>query len=378
MIQFSIQISDLIHLCKLAANVTRKRENVRAAQFVLFSIGDDTSILTATSSDVENTLITTHLLINKGAPGVVAVHAEKLLAVASDLSREYTNLTVQETTDSRLTLAAGKSKVTLACLPKQKYLDVPAIPSTSQCIVVPQIQLKQSIAAVQHAIAESGNRVFCSALISYEDSRLKLVGANGPKLAVATIHNIPDTDAPDFSAILDRRTLEILAKTICTSPNEDMHMSSMGTKACFSTPGRTLIASTIADTYPDYTRIFPKTILFSTIIPTINLINKLQIVNTMTFDSHFTKWNFLKDTLTITSRDSEIGDAKEEITLQQTLEDPFTIGLNSKFVLDTLKALVSWKLKDTALSFSGDTTPVCITGTQQNIDVQTLIMPMRL
>lgn len=126
--------------------------------------------------------------------------------------------------------------------------------------------------------------------------------------------------------------------------------------------------------YPDYRLIMPKSTNLTIRMVRTDFLSAIRRVNPLTNEkTKSIKLLFQTDLLTINSSNSDLGEAREELSVEYSGE-PLDIGFNSKFLLEALAVMKSENIE---LHMKDSTSPVILVGTDERHHTY-VIMPMRV
>ena len=100
----------------------------------------------------------------------------------------------------------------------------------------------------------------------------------------------------------------------------------------------TFFTKLINGKFPDYSRIIPKEIAKTIVLPKTIIIDSIKQITTISNDMKIT---LFKETITFESLSNDNIEAKTEITHQTTFDEPFIIAVNSRYILDFLSQIDS-------------------------------------
>jgi DNA polymerase-3 subunit beta len=130
----------------------------------------------------------------------------------------------------------------------------------------------------------------------------------------------------------------------------------------------------IEGTYPSYENVIPADTKKSLIIERDSFSKVLRRISVMSRErASAVKCDIEKDTLVVSSSNPDIGEAKEEISVDYK-DEKLSLGFNARYIIDVLGAMMSEKV---ILKLQDPLSPVLIKE-EGNEDYQCVIMPMRI
>lgn len=140
--------------------------------------------------------------------------------------------------------------------------------------------------------------------------------------------------------------------------------------------GINFLTRMIEGNYPDYETVIPRHNDKIAIVDKNSLIASLKRVSVLSRERQNavkTEWD--KDLLIISSSDPEIGEARDELTVDYQGE-PFIIGFNARYLIEALERITSDKAK---ITMSEPDKAVYITdGETASFVYECVVMPLRL
>src|SRR6187549_1968897 len=164
-----------------------------------------------TTSDLEIQVRTVAELGGDGSNFATTVGARKLIDILRSMPADQ--VVTLSATQSKLTLAGGKSRFTLQTMPADDFPLVQESADFGPAFSVPQKALRGLIAQVHFAMAVHDIRYYLNGILFVAEGRsLTLVATDGHRLglAQATLEN----DIPKQEVILPRKTVLELARLL--------------------------------------------------------------------------------------------------------------------------------------------------------------------
>lgn len=208
--------------------------------------------------------------------------------------------------------------------------------------------------------------------ISVKNGILQFVGIDGFRLAIRR----QKTDiTKDFEFVVSGKAISEVVKLI-DEKTEDIDITVGKRLLSFNIGGYVFISRLLDGEFVNFEKIIPTEQKEKTVISCPDFINTVERVSLLINDSFTTpiRCAFENTCVNITCA-TAMGRVKEKFAL--TLEgSEFEIGLNSRYLLEALRACDAGKI---TVKFNGPNTGVLITPENENdIDFLYLIMPMRL
>lgn len=204
------------------------------------------------------------------------------------------------------------------------------------------------------------------------DKNVILAATDSYRLAQYSLTN---TTLPDITTIIPYRTVLEIVRIAKSDLQDTLQIGMSKNEIIFSTKDLQLTSQLIEGSYPDYTKIVPKTSNTIVAVAKDELINSLKIASLFSRESaHTVTLKTTKDSLEIHSEGSQIGVNNATISAKITGQNQ-EINLNARYLLDTLSAM---KSKTIQIELQGKLEPCLLRNTVKKDDQNFhIIMPLR-
>ena len=252
-------------------------------------------------------------------------------------------------TQSKLTLAGGKSRFTLQTMPADDFPLVQESADFGPAFSVPQKALRGLIAQVHFAMAVHDIRYYLNGILFVAEGRsLTLVATDGHRLALAQA--TLETDIPKQEVILPRKTVLELQRLL-KDDDTTIEMRFAPNQAKFSFAGMEFVTKLVEGKFPDYNRVIPKNHKNKVTLGRGPLLQSLQRAAILTSEKFKgVRVNIEPGTLRIASSNAEQEEAMEELEIDYG-GDTIEIGFNVTYLIDALtnmgQEMVTVELQDT-------------------------------
>ena len=291
-------------------------------------------------------------------------------------SAAMVTLTAPHGDETRATIAAGRARFRLNCLPPEDFpLAPPAgLESTAAGaqFEIAASALADLFASVEHAISTEETRYYLNGIYLHpEGLALRAAATDGHRLARLSI-DAPDGAASFAPTILPRGAVAVLDKLLAaaakSSPDALVTVRAEGTlgsagqaaRLRFAMPAADdgeveLVTKSIDGSFPDYTRVIPDSPEVTVRIDRAGLIEAVKRVSVLAESkTRVVRCLLEPDKLTVSVVRPDLGDGQEELACDYDGAG-LTLGLDSTYLLAALRALAC----DTvALGLSGPAGPV--------------------
>ena len=300
-----------------------------------------------TTSDLEIQVRTTAELGGDGSNFATTVGARKLIDILRSMPAEQ--IVTLSSTQTKLTLAGGKSRFTLQTMPADDFPLVQESADFGPAFSVPQKTLRGLIAQVHFAMAVHDIRYYLNGILFVAEGKsLTLVATDGHRLALAQA--TLETDIPKQEVTLPRKTVLELQRLL-KDDDTTIEMRFAPNQAKFSFAGMEFVTKLVEGKFPDYNRVIPKNHKNKVTLGRGPLLQSLQRAAILTSEKFKgVRVNIEPGTLRIASSNAEQEEAMEELEIDYG-GDTIEIGFNVTYLIDALtnmgQEMVTVELQDT-------------------------------
>ena len=300
-----------------------------------------------TTSDLEIQVRTVAELGGDSTNFATTVGARKLIDILRSMPSDQT--VTLSATQSKLTLAGGKSRFTLQTMPADDFPLVQESADYGPVFSVPQKALRGLVAQVHFAMAVHDIRYYLNGILFVAEGKsLTLVATDGHRLALAQA--TLETDIPKQEVILPRKTVLELQRLL-KDDDTTIEMRFAPNQAKFSFGGMEFVTKLVEGKFPDYNRVIPKNHKNKVTLGRAPLLSSLQRAAILTSEKFKgVRVNIEPGTLRIASSNAEQEEAMEELEIDYG-GDAIEIGFNVTYLIDALtnmgQEMVTVELQDT-------------------------------
>lgn len=331
--KISIERGALLNGLAKAQSVVERRNTIPILANVLIEADGNEASFRATDLDIEVIDKATAQVERAGATTVSAVTLHEIVRKLPDGA--LVTLT-DDGASGRLTVEAGRSKFSLATLPKEDF-PVMATSEYDANFSVAAPVLRRLFDKSKFAISTEETRYYLNGVYMHvaagENGQvLRCVATDGHRLARI---DAPVPDGADGMAgiIVPRKTVAELRKLL---DDDDMNVavSVSETKVRFATPHITLTSKVIDGTFPDYTRVIPQGNTRRMEVDATEFARAVDRVATVSSErSRAVKLSLEEDRLVLSVNAPDSGAAEEELGVAYS-DEPLEIGFNAKYLLE--------------------------------------------
>ena len=321
-IQKSIIENILVH----AQPFLEKKDTSQITSHVFIDVSNSNLTIKATDYEI-GFLVSTdnvHIIGN----GSVTSNGKKLLDIIRILKDGDISLEVK---NNMLYISQAHSNFKL---PTFSYSEFPEFPS---------YEGKARISIDSHSLIESLKKITPSidtnnpkfelngALIDIKQDSINFASTDTRRLAVV---NIPNQSSSELSIIVPRKAIVEIQKLFF----DDIELYYDETNLIIHSNQYTFFTKLINGKFPEYSRIIPKEIANTLTLPKATMIESIRQITTISTDVKIT---FLNDLISFESLSDDNIEAKTEINFSTGFSSPFTVAINSKYLLDFLNIINS-------------------------------------
>ena len=298
------------------------------------------------------------------------ISAKKLLDICRSLP-EAVDIDMVSS-DSRITVKAGKSRFNLQTLPAADYPVMSKVASAGVSINISQLELKKLLKQVEFAMAQQDIRYYLNGLLlEVNENNLNLVGTDGHRLSFTSTKLAQTYDKTEV--ILPRKTVVELIKLLDDSPDEVMIEISAG-QVNFAFNEVRLISKVIDGKFPDYHRVIPTGHQNTFSVNRMMILTAMQRASILSNEKYRGIRMVLSDNnLKLISTNTEQEEAEEELEVDYK-KDALDIGFNVTYLIDVLN---NTQQENVNFSFA-DANSSCLITVPGDDNYKYVVMPMRI
>jgi len=293
---------------------------------------------------------------NVSEAGALTANGKKLLDIIRILKDEEVEISQQ---DNMLHIKQKKSKFKLPIFDANEFVQFPKYENKPQ-IEIDSLQLIRSLKKITPAI-DTNNPKFelNGALLDISKDAINFVSTDTRRLAIMKTTSNAQTE---LMLIIPKKAIIEIQKLFIEKIDilyDETHLMIKSTNSFFFT-------KLINGKYPDYQRIIPKSIKS---ILTLNKSSMIEAIRQITTISNDVKLKIDNSAIYFESLSEDNIEAKTEMLLEKGLDEPVTLAVNSRYILDFLAQIETTEflieLNDANLPF------ILKSG-----DFQTIVMPI--
>jgi len=318
----SILENILIH----ASPFLEKKDTSQITSHVYMNVSNSKLILKATDYEIGFLVSTDNLKIEK--EGSVTANGKKFLDIVRILKDDEINL---ELKNDNLLISQGHSNFKLPTFSYNEFPEFPTYEGKSR-ISIESHTLIESLKKITPAI-DTNNPKFelNGALIDIQNNSINFAATDTRRLAVVTINNQSDNE---LSIIIPKKAIVEIQKLFF----DNIELYYDDTNLIIHSQQYTFFTKLINGKFPEYSRIIPKETNYNLVLPKAIMIDSIKQITTISTDLKIT---FMNDIISFESLSDDNIEAKTEISYNTDFSEPFSIAINSKYLLDFLNSIHS-------------------------------------
>ena len=301
--------------------------------------------------------------------GDIVINAKLL----SDILRRMNGVQVEISADSRLNcnIKCGEATFDIMGMAAEDFPEMPNAGNGNSVVIDGKV-LSEMVKGTFFATAqnEGAKPILTGINVTVEDGIMQFVAIDGYRLAIRK-HKVDISS--DFSFIITGRAISEAVKLI-DEETEKVEINVGERLICFNINGYDFISRLLEGEFVNYQKTIPAEYNQRVVVNTRELINTVERVSLLISESFSTPVRcYFNELNVVLSCATSVGRATE--TFNTKVEgDNFEIGLNSRYLLDALKAAETEQVQ---ILFNGPNAGVLIKPVEGD-DFKYMIMPMRL
>lgn len=358
---------DFLQALNLVQGIVERKNVMPILANVLIETEKDSLIISATDLEVAVIL---HVPAQILKTGKVTVLFKTLFDIIKESSS--TEIIISQTDESRLHITCQNSQYKVFMMPVEEFPKLPEIKGHFQKI--PAAVVMSMLDVVSFAMSSDETRQHLNGILLEKsaENHFAFVATDGHRLAL--VHKDLQISMKQNKVILPRKGVTELRKMISHASEFEMAVSER--HIFIRDQKQTLFIRMIDGDFPDYHQVIPQSSDKNTVVlvPRLDFIGALKRVSLLSHDrSRGVSLYFCKDSLSISSSNPDLGEAKEEIVL--SYKGPIlSVGFNAKYLLDVFSVIKEDTVK---MEFSDEISP-CLVSIPSDPDFLSVIMPMRM
>lgn len=296
-----------------------KKDTSQITSHVCFEVQGNTLVVKAT--DYEVGLIIESDQVSVEMSGSITANGKKLLDIVRILKE---NEIVLETVQNTLHIQQGHSNFKLPTFNANEFPSFPEFTDKPKIGIDSQL-LVESLKKITPS-TDTNNPKFelNGALIDIQSDQINFVSTDTRRLAIVNINNSNETE---LSIIVPKKAIVEIQKLFF----DNIEIYYDNTYLIIRSDQYVFFTKLINGKFPDYTRIIPKEITKTLMLPKAPMVDAIKQITTISNDLKIT---FTGQTIEFESLSDDNIEAKTELNLETGFESPFMFAVNSRYILD--------------------------------------------
>jgi DNA polymerase-3 subunit beta len=286
------------------------------------------SKLTLKATDYEIGFLVQTDHVNILEEGAITANGKKFLDIVRILKNDDVTLEVK---NNLLHISQAHSNFKLPTFAHNEFPEFPKYENKPR-ISIESHTLIESLKKITPAIDNNNPKFELNgALIDIKKESINFASTDTRRLAVVEIQN---NNNEELSLIIPKKAIVEIQKLFF----ENIELYYDETNLIIHSQQYTFFTKLINGKFPEYSRIIPKELANTLLLPKSSMIEAIKQITTISND---VKISFLKDIITFESLSDDNIEAKTEINFPTNFEELFSIAINSKYLLDFLNSIQS-------------------------------------
>lgn len=367
--KFSCSQQNLAKSLNVVSKAVTARTTIPILKGILMKVTEDGMLIMA-ASDLDLS-IETRFEVDNAEVGEIVVQA-KLFA---DIIRKLPSGEVSiEQTGENILIKCASSEFNIIGMTSDEFPNISVETDTNEKISFDRETLKEMIRKTSFAASiDEARGVITGVLIEMKERSLNMVALDGFRMAVAR-ENI--SNGKEQSIIIPAKNLNEISKIISENDteNSNIELYISDKRAIFIIENTRVVLRLLEGEFVDYNMILPKEGKCRVVVNKNDLLESIERASLLAKvgKNNLIKLDMSENNMEITSK-SEEGNVKEEIIISKEGDD-LTIGFNSKYMIDALKAIEDDEIE---MSFNTRINPFILKPLTGN-SYEYLVMPVRI
>ncbi|MDP3390940.1 MAG: DNA polymerase III subunit beta [Methylococcaceae bacterium] len=399
--KFIINREEILVPLQQIVSVIEKRQTMPILSNVLMVIEEDQLILTGTDLEIQiiakiniardgvyaENLPGAGSAIAAATPGSITVPARKFLDICrllpngAEIKFELQNDIARDgvyaenlpgTGSAKVKIASSRSRFSLSCLPADNYPEFAEFELENH-LFINAGKFKKALDKTVFCMANQDVRYYLNGLLlNISNSRLKLVGSDGHRLAVFE-DQLEQPAGFEARIIMPRKGVQELNRLL-DNPDIDLKVEFSSSNVRIFINNLVFSAKLVDAKYPDFSKVFGQEFLNQIHIQKQlfkEALTRVAILSNEKFKG--VTLDITSDSMRISTHNPEHDEAEEELIIEYTGE-PLTIAFNAQYLLDAVSNLDS----ELAVLTIASNISSCIIDEPNDSIYKFVVMPMRL
>ncbi len=365
--KFKVERDTILREVSLSQEIISSRNSLSVLSNVLIETADGALVLRATDLKIG---FETKIDAEVTEQGKTTVFCDKLLGILRALPPGEVSFELEE--DGALTIRPLFKNIDfqLRSIQAEKFPELQLIADEAY-FEVSQKEFLDMIAQTVFAVSDDETRYFMNGVyVENIEGDLVMVATDGRRLAY--VRKTPEQEIKEFDGIIvPPKVLQLIRKLASGKGTFSMAITEKNLFVQFE--NQKISSALIEGQFPNYQRVIPESQSYAVTIVRDEMLEALRRVSLLVEKSKRIYLNVTEGGLTLSSEESEVGVAHEEISCEY--EGPDTqIAVNYGYVMDPLRVIAS---DNVTINFTEATRALTIYSVPRE-DYFHIVMPMQL
>ncbi len=365
--QFECARGELLEKVQIVQKGVSTRSTLPILTGILFKAEDNKLFLSSTDLEISIKCVCD---INTITPGSVVIPARLIGDVLRNLPEALVKLNSNKSTN-QVELECEKAKFNIKVLPPEDFPKTPELKKEQSCTVKSKLFI-DALKQITKATSKDETRpVLTGVLFKISENKLKMVATDSYRLAIKEIECTSSMNK-QVKLVIPGRVLDEIIK-IAPKEESEVRLLIGENQAGFEFDSIQIITRLIEGEFPKYQQLIPESYQVQLKLNKEVLTGATKRVSLLALNNAPIKVSIRDKSLTISSQSSEVGEAIEELDLEEKTE-PITIAFNAQYLLD---GLLSIKSENIILEIISPINPALLR-VEEEKDFLYLVMPVRI
>jgi len=324
---------DLLKAVNIAdACIGSKNSNTVLSNCLLNASAESIEIL-ATDNEIA---IRTRIDAVSDKEGSFAANGKKMSQILREFPSGETSLSISSAYQVNFKADGIKGKYTLLGQSSDSYPEIPAF-EEENAIEIEQATFKEMLKKVIHAASsEAIKPVFNGIYVAFENGNMTMVATDSRRLSFIT--RKLDSELPEKGVIIPLKTVNQVLRVLGNDGN--MLFSYNDSQVFFRIEDTEIISRVVDGKFPNYNQVLPKEQTVTATVDAKKLNESLRRAMIFTREpSNKVVLHFSNNKLTLDVNTPDLGESKEELSIESNCTEEISLGINGAFFMDSLKEI---------------------------------------
>ena len=331
--EISISKFELLRELTATQGVVERKSTIPILSNFLFEAGNDRLTITATDLDLS---LRTSCVAKVKREGACTIPARKLYDYVKLLPD--TDISIKLLENHWVNIRAGRSNTKMVGMARANFPGLPAFPATG-AVKIPAQALRSMIVRTIFAISSEESRYTLNGgLMVLKPESITMVATDGHRLAHIEKQGEQFEVSGENRTLIPKKAMSEILSLLQTSDVDFVEFAKDEATLFFRIGERLLTSRQLTGQFPNYEAVLPRDAGKVVVVHGDELSTAIQRVAQFADErSRAIRMKLEKNELKISSSSTDAGESEDSIETAYAA-DPLTIGFNSEYLLDFLKA----------------------------------------